>query len=381
VTLKFSADFVDPEAYAGMDLTVNEDKNIFFDASGSVDDDPDFLTVGTFVWTFYDFDGHTMETGLTVSHEFNTPGTYLVKLRTEDAFGNWDVDHLEVHVKDITDPDAVLSVPGETKIRETVVLDASASTDNDPDFSDTGSFTWTIGVGDEDVILYGAVVEYKFERAGIHTVQLEVSDSAGNVASETRDVNVLREAEEFPYLPLAVLALVGIAFAGVANTEAGKYWFLKFLILPLYSKLSKKDVLDHFIRGQIYGYLVVHPGDNYTTIKRNLDLTNGTLTYHLDVLEREGFINSQLRGTRRFYYPKGTKMPDNGTGFPAIKDDMIMRVEETPGITVRDLAALIGVSRQLTNYHLRALIQEGYVQVERKGMKTRCYPVERGPET
>ncbi len=378
VTLKFSVDFVDPEAYAGMDLTVNEDENVFFDASGSVDDDPDFLTTGGFLWTFYDFDGHHMETGVTISHVFQTPGTYSVKLRTEDSFGNWDVDYLEVRVEDITDPTAVLSAPGETKIRETVVLDASASTDNDPDFSDTGNFRWTIGVGNEDIILYGATVEYRFERAGIHTIQLDVSDASGNVATELSEVKVIREPDEFPYVPLAVLALFGIAFAGVANTEAGKFWFLKFLILPLYSKLSKKDVLDHFIRGQIYGYLVVHPGDNYTTIKKNLDLTNGTLTYHLVVLEREGFVKSQLRGTRRFYYPKGVKMPDNGTGFPAIKDDIITRVEETPGITVRDLAALIGVSRQLTNYHLRALIQEGYVQVERKGMKTRCYPIEKG---
>jgi predicted transcriptional regulator len=106
------------------------------------------------------------------------------------------------------------------------------------------------------------------------------------MALDLADVRVLKEPEEFPYLPLFAAAFVGIAFAGIANTEAGKYWFLKFLILPLYVKLSKKDVLDHFIRGQIYGYLVVHPGDNYTTIKQNLDLTNGTLTYHLDVLER-----------------------------------------------------------------------------------------------
>jgi predicted transcriptional regulator len=379
VTLKFSADFVNPEAYAGLDLTVNEDENVFFDAGGSVDDDPDFLTAGEFFWTFYDFDGHYIEAGLTVSYVFQTPGTYSVKLRTEDSFGNWDVDHLEVRVEDITDPFGMLSVPKDAKIQETVVLDASASTDNDPDFPDNGNFTWTIGVGDEDVKLYGDVVEYRFNSAGIHTIQLDVSDASGNVATELSEINVIREPDEFPYVPLAILALFGIAFAAAANTEAGKYWFLKFLILPLYSKLSKKDVLDHFIRGQIYGYLVVHPGDNYTTIKNNLDLTNGTLTYHLDVLEREGFIKSQLRGTRRFYYPKGVKMPDNGTGFPAIKEDIIMRVEETPGITVRDLAALIGVSRQLTNYHLRALIQEGYVRVERKGMKTRCYPAERGP--
>jgi predicted transcriptional regulator len=379
VTLKFVADLVSPEAYAGLDLTVDEDENVFFDASGSVDDDPDFLTTGEFFWTFYDFDGHYMEAGVTVSHVFQTPGIYTVELRAEDSFGNGDVDYLEVRVEDITDPTAVLTAVEETKIRQTVVLDASASTDNDPDFPDTGNFTWSIGIGDEDVVLYGPVVEYRFVNGGAHTIQLDVSDASGNVASEQAEIKVTREQDEFPYLPLAILALFGIAFAGIANTEAGKYWFLKFLILPLYSKLSKKDVLDHFIRGQIYGYLVVHPGDNYTTIKNNLDLTNGTLTYHLDVLEREGFVKSQLRGTRRFYYPKGVKMPDNGTGFPAIKEDIIRRVEETPGITIGDLAGLIGVSRQLTNYHLRALIQEGYVQIERKGMKTRCYPVERGP--
>jgi predicted transcriptional regulator len=379
IMLKLSTDFTDPEAYAGTDLTVDEDELVLFDASGSVDDDPDFLTTGSFAWTFYDYDEHPLEKGVSVLHVFNTPGIYTVKLRTEDSFGNWDVDYLEVEVRDITDPTVVFSIPDETKVHETIILDASASTDNDPEFSNTGNFTWRIGIGDEDLILYGKTVEYEFAGAGIHAVRLEVSDSSGNTANEVSEVNVIWEPEEFPYLPLAVLALVGIAFAGIANTEAGKYWFLKFLILPLYVKLSKKDVLDHFIRGQIYGYLVVHPGDNYTTIKRNLNLTNGTLTYHLDVLEREGFVKSQLRGTRRFYYPKEARMPDNGTGFPAIKNDMIMRVEESPGITISDLATLLGVSRQLTNYHLRALIQEGYVQVERKGMKTRCYPVGEKP--
>jgi predicted transcriptional regulator len=312
---------------------------------------------------------------------FQTPGMYTVRLRAEDSFGNWDDDFLEVTVNDITDPTASFSGPEVTDVGTKIVLDASATTDNDPEFPSNGNFTWIIGDGDEDVVLYGITVDYEFQRKGTHTVRLEVRDSAGNMALDLADVKVLKGPEEFPYLPLLAAAFVGIAFAGIANTEAGKYWFLKFLILPLYVKLSKKDVLDHFIRGQIYGYLVVHPGDNYTTIKRNLDLTNGTLTYHLDVLEREGYIKSQLRGTRRFYYPKEAKMPDNGTGFPAIKEDIIMRVEETPGITVSDLASLVGVSRQLTNYHLRALIREGYVQVERRGMRFRCFPVEQRPDS
>lgn len=380
LNIKLAADIIAPDAVAGHDMTVDEDETVVFDASSSVDDDPEFLTTGTFFWVFYDYEEHFMEVGVIVSHVFNTPGTYSVELRAEDSFGNWDVDFLEVQVSDITDPIAEAIVPPETKVDEKIILDASASTDNDPKFHSSGNYTWTIDIDNDMIIQYGEVVEYAFERGGTYSIQLVVRDAAGNSATDTVNIKVLKEPEEFPYLPLAILALVGIAFVGAANTEAGKYWFLKFLILPLYVKLSKKDILDHFIRGQIYGYLVVHPGDNYTTIKRNLDLKNGTLTYHLDVLEREGFVKSQLRGSRRFYYPRSVKMPDNGTGFPAIKEDIIMRVEETPGITVSDLAGLLRVSRQLANYHLRTLIQEGYVYTERKGMKTRCYPVEKRPD-
>ena len=381
LTLKLVADFNAPQVMAGDDLTVDEDEIAMFDASGSVDDDPGFLTTGTFSWTFYDYNEHFTEAGVEVSHVFNTPGTYAVKLRAEDSFGNWDIDYLEVRVSDITDPVAAAFVPEETKVGEMVTLDATASTDNDPEFHSSGNYTWTIGVGNDEVVLYGATAEYAFDRDGTYSVELAVEDAAGNRAIDTVQIEVTKEPEEFPYLPLGVLAMFAIAFAAAANTEAGKYWFLKFLILPLYVKLSKKDILDHFIRGQIYGYLVVNPGDNYTTIKRNLDLKNGTLTYHLDVLEREGFIKSQLRGTKRYYYPKGVKLPDNGTGFPAIKEDIIRRVEETPGITVSDLAGLLRVSRQLANYHLRTLIHEGYIYTERKGMKTRCYPVERAQMT
>ncbi len=377
ITLKLMADFVAPHAMAGDDLIVDEDDIALFSASSSVDDDPGFLTTGTFSWTFYDYHEHFMESGVEVSHVFNTPGIYTVRLRAEDSFGNWDVDYLEVKVNDITDPVATAVVPEEAKVGETITMDATSSTDNDPAFHSSGNYTWTIGIGDDEVLLYGAKVEYSFERDGNHSVELAVEDAAGNKAVDTIHVKVSRKPEEFPYLPVAVLAMFAIAFAAAANTEAGKYWFFKFLILPLYVKLSKKDVLDHFIRGQIYGYLVVHPGDNYTTIKRNLDLKNGTLTYHLDVLEREGFVKSQVRGIKRYYYPTGVKMPDNGTGFPAIKEDIIRRVEETPGITISDLASLLGVSRQLANYHLRALIREGYIYTERKGMRTRCYPVER----
>jgi predicted transcriptional regulator len=379
LTLTILADFISPQAMAGEDRMVDEDEDVLFDARFSEDNDPNFFTTGTFLWTFYDHDGSSNVNGVEVTYVFHTPGIYTVRLKAEDAFGNWDDDFLEVTVDDITDPNAVASVPSKTQVGEMITLDATASVDNDPDFSGSGNHTWTFKDGNDDVTLYGETADYRFRHAGTYSVELNVKDGSGNSATDTVQIQVLETPMEFPLLPVLAIALVGAALAGVANTEVGKYWFLKFLILPLYVKLSKKDVLNHFIRGQIYGYIKVNPGDNYTTIKRNLDLRNGTLTYHLDVLEREGLVKSQVRGSRRHYYTSDARMPDDGTGFPAIKSDIISRLGETPGITISDLASLLGVSRQLANYHVRGLIKEGYVRVERMGMSLRCFLTEKGP--
>ncbi|MFQ6060659.1 MAG: PKD domain-containing protein [Thermoplasmata archaeon] len=373
VTLRLQSDFASPRARAGGDLTVNEDEEVFFDAGSSEDNDPNLLASGTFTWTFHDYDGPSKIEGVRVAYIFHTPGSYNVKLRVEDAFGNWDEDYLKVQVEDITNPNAVISIPWKTRVGESIVLDATASNDNDPDFPRSGSYFWRFMDGIETITLEGKVAEYSFRYSGSYPIELQVSDSSGNTDTDVAMIQVLEAPSEFPIIPLLSVAFVGAALACIANTEVGKYWFFKLLILPLYVKLSKKDILDHFIRGQIYGYIKVNPGDNYTTIKRNLNLKNGTLTYHLDVLERGGLIKSHMRGTRKHYYPSEMKVPDDGRGFPAVKSEILGRLAESPGITISDLASLVGISRQLANYHIRGLIKEGYARVERKGMKTRCY--------
>ncbi|UCD91593.1 MAG: winged helix-turn-helix transcriptional regulator [Methanobacteriota archaeon] len=379
VHLTLAADLIAPTAYAGEDMVVDEDTTVDFDASFSEDNDPDFLTTGSFYWTFYDYGGSSHAEGLEPWKVYLTPGSYSVRLRVEDAFGNWDEDYMIVEVRDITNPIANASFPASIQLGDTATLDATSSKDNDPDFSERGNYTWRFNDGSEDVVLYGDIVDCQFPHAGTYSIELTVRDPTGNADTYSADIQVLELPEDFNYLPFIAIGIAMLALAGAASTEAGKFWFFKVLLIPLYVKLSKKDILDHFIRGEIYGYIKVHPGDNYTTIKQNLNLKNGTLTYHLDVLEREGLVKSQLRGSRRHYYAKEARMPDDGTGFPAIKNDIITRIQETPGITMSDLAALIGVSRQLANYHVRGLIQEGYIRTERKGMKTRCYLNERKP--
>jgi len=177
----------------------------------------------------------------------------------------------------------------------------------------------------------------------------------------------------FLVLTLVLVSLMG-AFSAAAGTETVKFAFLKFIVLPLYMKMGKKDILDHFVRGEIYGYIKVHPGDNYTTIRKNLDLKNGTLTYHLGVLEREGLIKSWNKDGYKYFYSKDAKIPDDGVKNPSIYDAILKSIEDSPGISVKDIAAVTGISRQLANYHIRKLAVEGRIELERKSFFKACYP-------
>jgi predicted transcriptional regulator len=214
---------------------------------------------------------------------------------------------------------------------------------------------------------------------GEHHIYAKASD--GKEDSEMDVVGVFvdnpdREPGFSGILALLLMALIMalLAFLLIGGTEVGKFALFSLFILPLYTKISKKDVLDHFVRGQIFGYLKVHPGDNYTTIKKNLDLNNGTLTYHLNVLEREGMIKSWSNGGHKYFYPKGVKIPGNGVKNPSIYSAILKSIEDSPGISIKDIAAVTGISRQLANYHVRKMAAEGQIELERKSLSKVCYP-------
>jgi predicted transcriptional regulator len=145
----------------------------------------------------------------------------------------------------------------------------------------------------------------------------------------------------------------------------------------IYSKLSKKDILNHEIRGLIRGYIIANPGDHYSSIKRNLDLNNGTLAYHLRVLEQSGFIKSMYDGIYKRYYPSNvniSKLKKNVSK----QEEIFNIILEHPGVTMEEIGRMIGVSRQVVNYHVKNLIRVGVVSYQRDRKSARFFPSEEG---
>ena len=145
------------------------------------------------------------------------------------------------------------------------------------------------------------------------------------------------------------------------------------LLVPLYSKLRKEEVLDQFTRGKIQGYITAYPGEHYNSIKTQLGLNNGALAYHLRVLEREGYITSLRDGVYKRFYPKETPLPKRRGQFSAMQDMIIENIRSEPGISQDGLAQKMKVSNQVIYYHVRTLMAAGAVRVEKTGKETHCY--------
>jgi predicted transcriptional regulator len=212
---------------------------------------------------------------------------------------------------------------------------------------------------------------------GWQNITVLAVDKAGTTAILVVRVKAL-EAPEFA-LPFEALAggTILLVMAGlVSATEAGR-WSLMLLFLPLYTKLRKDKILDQRTRGLIEGYITANPGCNYTIIRDNLELADGTLTYHLQVLEREGFVYSIREGLFRCFYPQGVPPPKRGKlHLSDTQMDIIRISKRIPGITVGEIASAMNRRPNVISYHLKLLREGGLVRMEEDGRHVRVYPVE-----
>jgi predicted transcriptional regulator len=240
------------------------------------------------------------------------------------------------------------------------------------------------GRTDPDATLTINGVAYAVEPSGFFSVRTDIKDgSKANVEVKDPMGNANQIQKTLPGSPagvvrfdwgpfmmslsfLSVVVVVGV----VGGTERGKLFALFFLFVPLYSRMKKNTVLDHYVRGQIHGYIVANPGDHYNSIKEALKLNNGTLAYHLRVLEREGIVKSRSDGIYKRFYPSDMKVPENdGTRLTEIQKIIIKRIKETPGISQKEMSRLVGVSPSTINYHIDILKSAGLVRSERRGMR------------
>lgn len=189
------------------------------------------------------------------------------------------------------------------------------------------------------------------------------------------------EEEEIPYVYFQLGALIAAFISmAVASTESAGFSLFNIFAFPMYSRLKKEEVLDHFVRGQIYGFIVSNPGEHYNSIREKLKVTNGTLSYHLRTLEIQGFIKSRKESIYRRFYPIEMKFPrDKGVKLSDLQIAMLDSVRRRPAPTQKDIASVLGISQQVASYNLRILTRKGFVKVRKEGRKRMYYQADTRP--
>jgi DNA-binding MarR family transcriptional regulator len=245
------------------------------------------------------------------------------------------------------------------------------------------------GDGTNDVYNADAIsVTHEYQHSGTYSLTITATDAMGFTSVATQQYTVYYEGNlAHTYLwtrankgPLSVAsASFGLLAIGlVAFTESGKYKLLVLfsLLLPFYSRMQKEDVLDQFVRGQIYGFIKTNPGAHYNQIRRQIGVKNGTLSYHLGVLEKTELIKSRREGLKyRAFYPTGMNFPkEERFRLTDLQIRIIACITSHPGLTQKEIARLLEQKPQTVNYNIKVLDQAGLIDVEKKGRRTICHP-------
>jgi len=189
-----------PTANAGLNQTVDEDTIVTFDGSASTDN----VYIANYIWTFYDETPQTL-TGVTPTYNFTTPGTYPITLNITDLRGNWGTDTCKITVLDKTPPVSDAGLGQIVKEGTLVTFDASGSYDNVA----LTDYLW-IFIDVTPQTLKGKNVAYSFQTPGNYTVTLNVTDVAGNWASDAITITVLATPMWSKWWFWPMILLIGI---------------------------------------------------------------------------------------------------------------------------------------------------------------------------
>jgi len=162
------------------------------------DNDPRFFETANVEWDLTDPWGeHISADGLSPTLQFETPGLWNASVVVADAAGNSITVEFDIFVNDVTAPVVSVETPGAFADEDVeVTFDASATTDNNPDWDEGASFSWSwepARAGDSGDVgsADGAVLDVTFETPGTYQVSLTVSDAAGNSAGWEGLIEVL----------------------------------------------------------------------------------------------------------------------------------------------------------------------------------------------
>jgi predicted transcriptional regulator len=158
--------------------------------------------------------------------------------------------------------------------------------------------------------------------------------------------------------------LVLLAFGILIGPPDFSIAFFWILVAPLYIRAKGLDALENFNRGRLYEYVKAHPGQSYSTLKKELHLKNGNLSYHLVILEKFHLIKSTREENKKLFFTISNSPIIDARSLTLSRTGnlILSEIRKKEYLTASMLSATLGMTRQRIHYHLRNLEKKGLIE-------------------
>lgn len=145
-----------------------------------------------------------------------------------------------------------------------------------------------------------------------------------------------------------------------------------------------EDLLVHPLRRRIVDLLDQRPGMNKNQVREELDVNRTVLEHHLDRLENEGIVITRsaardremlvfLSGDEELWRDERTRILFGREG----SRNVGLYIAENPGVTTKQIAKALGLTRVTIRHHIRRLSEYGLLSRESEGRSVLYNPRER----
>lgn len=221
--------------------------------------------------------------------------------------------------------------------------------------------------------------------AGIDLVEIAVDvklreSTAGDSEESVSTAAAVAQVADMPSAGTVLLAAAA-ASAG-AGALYGLWRLLKWTglaaVFPLYSHISDDQILDDPNRAGIYQLIQSEPGISTKDVADRLGLAWGTVTHHLNKLEKRRFVVSKKYGKYRRYFANGHGGTERKDEVATLRldrtGDIAALIQARPGLTQKEVSELLGVSSSTILWHVKRLEKVDLVTKVRDGKQVRYYP-------
>jgi predicted transcriptional regulator len=128
--------------------------------------------------------------------------------------------------------------------------------------------------------------------------------------------------------------------------------------------VKREDILRNHNRNSIVNLVKDNKGITFTEIKDKLNLENGVLAYHINVLEKNIYIKSVEDGKYRRFYARRVKVPKLHT----VEAIILIAVKNNPDLSIKQITEVLSIhpetkySKCTVSHKLKDLEEQGMIQ-------------------